>query len=126
MAQKFTSIEDYIGTFPANVQTILTAVRRTIRSAVPAAAETISYHLPTFTLNGHLLVHIAAWKHYLSLYPVPAVDEALEQEIAPYRAAKSTLRFPYDRPIPYELIGRLVALRATDAPREQGMDKRGQ
>lgn len=122
MAQKFASIDDYIGTFPANVQAILREVRQTIRSAVPAVDETISYHLPTFRLNGHVLVHIAAWKLYLSLYPVPAVDEALEQEIAPFRAAKSTLRFPYDRPIPYGLIGRLVAIRATDAPREQGMD----
>lgn len=123
MAQKFASVGDYIGTFPADVQAILREVRHTIRSAVPAADETISYHLPTFTLNGNVLVYIAAWKRYLSLYPVPAVDDALEQAIAPYRAAKSTLRFPFDQPVPYELIGRLVALKATGGPREQEKDK---
>lgn len=119
MAQRFASVDDYIGACPANVQAILTAARQTIRRAVPAAEETISYHLPTFTLDGKVLVYLAAWKRYLSLYPVPAVDEALEQEIAPYRAARSTLRFPYDRPIPYALIGRLVARKAADAAREQ-------
>ena len=114
MAQPFASIDDYLRAFPADVQAILTEVRQTIRRAAPAAEETISYRMPTFTLDGKVLVHLAAWKRHLSLYPVPAVDEALEREISPYRAARSTLRFPYDQPIPYELIGRLVVLRATD------------
>lgn len=114
MAQPFASIDDYISALPTDVQVILTEVRLTIRRAVPAAEETISYNMPTFTLDGKVLVHLAAWKRFLSLYPVPAVDEALEREIAPYRAARSTLRFPYDRPIPYALIGRLVARKAMD------------
>lgn len=114
MAQPFASIDDYISALPTDVQVILTEVRLTIRRAVPAAEETISYNMPTFTLDGKVLVHLAAWKRFLSLYPVPAVDEALEREIAPYRAARSTLRFPYDRPIPYALIGRLVVRKAMD------------
>lgn len=58
-------------------------------------------------------MYVAAWKHYISIYPVPAaheMDADLERELAPYRAAKATLRFQLAKPIPYELISRLVAL----------------
>ena len=107
----FATIDDYISSFPVDVQAILEKVRRTIRNAAPAAGETISYRIPTITLDGRHLVYFAGWKHHVSLYPVPAVDEAFEQELAPYRAARATVRFPLREPIPYELIERLVALR---------------
>jgi uncharacterized protein YdhG (YjbR/CyaY superfamily) len=110
MITAFATIDDYISTFPEDVQVILQQVRRTIRDAAPEAKETISYKIPTFRLAGKDLVYFAAWKRYVSLYPLPATDEALEQELAPYRAAKSTARFPYNQAIPYDLIGRLVAL----------------
>jgi len=110
VATSFATIDDYIGSFPEDVRVILQQVRRTIRGAAPDAEETISYKIPTFTLNGKDLVYFAAWKRYVSLYPLPPTNEALEQELAPYRAAKSTARFPYSQPIPYDLIGRLVAL----------------
>jgi uncharacterized protein YdhG (YjbR/CyaY superfamily) len=111
VTRQFASIDDYISAFPEDVQIILKEVRRTIRKAAPAADETISYQIPTFTLNGRHLVYFAGWKRYISLYPLPAVDEALERELTPYRAAKSTVRFPLGKPIPYDLIERLVALR---------------
>jgi uncharacterized protein YdhG (YjbR/CyaY superfamily) len=109
MSKHFATIDDYIGSFPEDVQPILEKVRRTIRSAVPAPGETISYEIPTITLNGRNLVHFAAWKHHVGLYPIPQADEAFEQELAPYRTAKSTVRFPLREPIPYALIERLVA-----------------
>ena len=110
MTRPFTTIDDYVGTFPEDVQAILEEVRRAIRKAAPAADETISYQIPTFTLNGRRLVSFAAWKRHISLYPLPAGDEAFDRELAPYRAAKSTARFPLGKPIPYNLIERLVAL----------------
>jgi uncharacterized protein YdhG (YjbR/CyaY superfamily) len=110
VADQFASIDDYVSTFPEDVQTVLEEVRRTIRQAAPAADETISYRIPTMTLDGKHLVYFAAWKHHISLYPVPAADDAFEQEIAPYRAGKGTVRFPLRKPIPYGLIERLVAL----------------
>jgi uncharacterized protein YdhG (YjbR/CyaY superfamily) len=67
--------------------------------------------MPTITLNGRDLVYFAAWKRHISLYPIPAVDEAFDRELEPYKAAKGTLRFPLARPIPYGLIQRLVELR---------------
>jgi uncharacterized protein YdhG (YjbR/CyaY superfamily) len=66
--------------------------------------------MPTFTVGGSALVHVAAWKQHIALYPVPTGDEAFERDIAPYRAAKSTARFPLRSPIPYDLIARLVVL----------------
>jgi uncharacterized protein YdhG (YjbR/CyaY superfamily) len=110
MPNQFTTIDDYISSFPEDIQGILTEVRRRIRKAAPTTEETISYQMPTITLDGKHLVYFAAWKHHISVYPIPPVDEPLEQEVAPYRAARSTVKFPLGKPIPYSLIERLAKL----------------
>jgi uncharacterized protein YdhG (YjbR/CyaY superfamily) len=110
VADKFPTVDDYISSFPEDVQTVLEEVRRTIHNAAPGAGETISYQIPTITLDGKYLVYFAGWKHHISLYPLPDVGEALEQELAPYRAGKGTVRFPLRKPIPHDLIKKLVAL----------------
>jgi uncharacterized protein YdhG (YjbR/CyaY superfamily) len=110
MANHFETIDDYIASYPPDVQGILEGVRRAIRKAAPGTEETISYQMPTFTLNGKYLVYFGAWKHHIGLYPIPAVDEGLEKELSQYRADKGTLRFPLREPVPHELIERLVAL----------------
>ena len=109
--QKFGTVGEYIGSFPAGVQPILEQVRRAILDAVPGAGETISYHMPTITLGGRLLLHFAGWKRHISLYPAPAGDDALERRLAPYRSARSTLRFPLSQPVPYDLIAQVARLR---------------
>ena len=109
---KFATIDEYIGACPAHVQAVLEEVRRRIRQVVPEAGEMISYQMPTMTLNGKHLVYFGAWTHHISVYPVPVADEAFRQELAPYLAGKGTLRFPLDKPVPYELIERVVALLA--------------
>ncbi|MEX0667312.1 MAG: DUF1801 domain-containing protein [Acidimicrobiia bacterium] len=110
MANKFETIDDYIGSFPTDVQPILEEVRRAIRKAAPGAVETISYQMPTFKLDGHSLVYFGGWKHHIGLYPIPAFDEEIEKELSQYRAAKDTLRFPLREPVPYELVARVVGL----------------
>jgi uncharacterized protein YdhG (YjbR/CyaY superfamily) len=111
MAQaQFTTIDQYIASFPEDVQIILQEVRRRIRYIVPAVGETISYQMPAITLDDRPLVHFAAWKQHISLYPVPAADEVFVRELAPYLAGKGTVRFPLDKPIPYDIIERLVTL----------------
>jgi uncharacterized protein YdhG (YjbR/CyaY superfamily) len=110
VTRQFATVDEYISSFPEEVQIILEKVRRTIRNGLPEAGETISYQIPAMTLDGKRLVYFAAWKHHISLYPIPAGDEAFEQELAPFRAAKGTVRFLFRKPIPYELIERLVAL----------------
>lgn len=108
--QKYASVDDYIGSFPGDVQAILEKVRRTIRNAVPAAGEAISYQIPTITLDGTPLLYFAGWKHHISVYPAPTGDEAFERRLEPYRSAKSTVKFPLSKPIPYDLIARVAAL----------------
>jgi len=118
--QKFGSVGEYIGSFPAEVQPILEQVRRAILGAVPGAGETISYQIPTITLGGRPLLYFAGWKHHVSLYPAPAGDEALERRLGPYRSAKSTLKFPLSRPVPYDLITQVAKLSL--AQRQGGAD----
>jgi uncharacterized protein YdhG (YjbR/CyaY superfamily) len=108
--QKFGSVEDYIGSFPADVRAILEHVRRAILDAVPGAGETISYQIPTITLGGGPLLYFAGWKHHISVYPAPAGDEVLERRLGPYRSGKSTLKFPLSRPVPYDLIAQVAKL----------------
>jgi uncharacterized protein YdhG (YjbR/CyaY superfamily) len=108
VAPTAATIDEYIASFPDEVAGRLEQTRSTIRHMVPAAEESISYGIPTFSLDGRYLVYFAGWKRHISVYPVPAADPALEQEIAPYRAAKGTLRFPLDQPMPYDLVGRVV------------------
>jgi uncharacterized protein YdhG (YjbR/CyaY superfamily) len=110
VTRQFATIDEYISAFPTDVQLRLEQVRQTARNAAPTVGETISYAMPTFTLNGRDLLRFAAWKRYISLYPLPALDDAFAQELAPYRAAKSTAHFSLAEPIPREIIARLVKL----------------
>ena len=112
VATTFATVDEYIGSFPEDVRTLLEEIRRRIRAAVHEAAETISYQIPTFTLDGSAFVYVAGWKHHIAVYPIPVGDEAFELELAPYRAAKGTLKFPLRRPIPYDLIERVAVVLA--------------
>src|SRR5207237_1098591 len=119
----FTTIDEYISTFPANIQAILEKIRQAIQKAVPEARETMSYGIPTFDLNGQHLVFFAGWKHYISLYPLPAGDEAFQQKISHYKKEKSTLRFPLDKPIPYDLVGEIVILLKKEKPGKENDER---
>ncbi len=101
-------IDEYIAGFPADVQKILETVRTTIRKAVPTAGEKISYQIPTFTLNGTYLVYFAGFQNHVSVYPAPVESEELKEELAPYKAGKGTVRFPLDKPVPLDVITKIV------------------
>jgi uncharacterized protein YdhG (YjbR/CyaY superfamily) len=105
---EFTSVDEYIASFPADVQAVLGQVRRAILGAVPGAGEAITYRIAAVTLNGAPLLYFAGWKRHVSLYPVPAGDAEFERALEPYRAAKSTLRFPLSQPVPLDLIARVA------------------
>ena len=110
----FTSIDQYIGTFPEEVQKILEEIRTTIKAIAPDAKEKISYQIPCFELNGSNLIHFAGWNRHISMYPVSAGDEAFEKKIAKYVSGRGTLKFPLDEPMPLELIEEVVRLRLAD------------
>jgi uncharacterized protein YdhG (YjbR/CyaY superfamily) len=113
MKQEYKSIDEYIRQFPSNVQEILEKLREIIKKTAPEAEETISYQMPTFKLHGNL-VHFAAYKNHIGLYPVPSGIEAFKRELAPYIAGKGTIRFSLDSPIPYDLIEKVVAFRVKE------------
>jgi len=106
--EQIQTVDEYIATCSAPVQTILKELRKVIGRAAPGSEETISYRMPTNTLGGRPLVYFAAWRTHIGVYPIPPLDEPLEQQVSRYRSAKDTLRFPLGEPVPYELIGRLV------------------
>ena len=110
---RFHSIDEYIATFPEDVQAALQALRATIRAAAPDAEERISYQMPAFVLNG-VLVYFAAFKHHIGFYPAPRGIEAFQQELAAYEGAKGTVRFPIGEPLPMDLITRIVKYRVAE------------
>ena len=88
-------------------------MRTTIKAAAPDAEERISYQMPTFVLNG-TLIHFAAWKHHIGIYPVSSGIEALEQELSKYKCSKGAVQFPFDQPLPLALISKIVTLRVAE------------
>jgi uncharacterized protein YdhG (YjbR/CyaY superfamily) len=108
-----TTIDEYIQASPKDVQAILTQIRTTIRKAAPDARETIKYRLATFTLNGNL-VHFGAFKNHIGFYPTPSGTSTFKKELAPYVFAKGSIRFPLDKPIPYDLIAKIVEFRVKE------------
>ena len=108
------TIDEYIAGFPEDVQAILQRVRQTIKAAAPNAQETINYQMPTFTLNGNL-VHFAAFKNHIGFYPTPTGIEQFKDELSVYKGAKGSVQFPLDKPMPYDLIRRIVVFRVEEA-----------
>ena len=109
----FVSIDEYISTFPKEIQKILEELRATIKVAAPEAAEKISYQIPTFALKGNL-VHFAAFKNHIGFYPTPSGIQAFKKELSMYESAKGSVQFPIDKPLPLELIRRIVKFRVTE------------
>ncbi len=120
---RFATVEEYLDALPDGAREAMEGIRRSIRTAVPGVAETISYSMPTFLLDGRPLVHVAAWKKHIGLYPLPPLEGALAEEVAPYRAATDTMRLPLTAEIPFGLVTRVVDVMverraAEDAARE--------
>jgi uncharacterized protein YdhG (YjbR/CyaY superfamily) len=110
LTNKAKDIDEYIATFPKDTQEILETVRATIRKAAPEAGEAISYAMPTFKLEGNL-VHFAAFKNHIGFYPAPAGIEAFKKELSVYKGAKGSVQFPIDKPMPLDLISKMVKYR---------------
>jgi len=106
---KFETVDAYIASFPPDTRRTLEAIRAAIRAAAPGTEEKISYDIPTYLLDGERVVYFAGWKHHISVYPIPAADAELDAALAPYKAARGTLRFPLGKPVPIDLIGTVAA-----------------
>ena len=111
--KKFETINEYIRTFPENVQATLEKLRKIISQAAPEAEETISYNIPTFKLKGNL-VHFAGYKNHIGFYPTPSGIEHFKDELSTYEFAKGSVKFPLNKPIPYDLIRKIVEFRVKE------------
>jgi len=109
----FKTVDEYIASFPKNAQSILEELRQAIRESAPEAEEAISYQMPAFKLNG-ILVWFAAFKNHIGFYPKTSAIEAFKEELSDYEASKGTIRFPLDKPIPYDLVKKIVKYRVKE------------
>lgn len=109
----FSSVDEYIGTFPPEIQALLEQIRETIRAAAPDAKEKISYQMPAFEQKGNL-VYYAAWKTHIGFYPVSSAVAEFEDELSKYPRSKGAIQFPFNQPLPLDLIRRVVEYRVAE------------
>ena len=107
------NIDEYIAGFPQDIREILELVRTTIRKAAPEAEEVIKYQIPTFVMNGNLL-HFGGFKNHIGFYPTPSGIEAFKDALSGYEGAKGSVQFPLDRPMPLQLISKIVKFRVKE------------
>ena len=112
--KQLKTIDEYIATFPKEVQDVLEKIRSTIRESAPKAEEAISYGIPAFRLNGRGLVYFGAWKNHIGFYPTPSGIEAFKKELASFKQEKGSVQFPLDKPISYDLVKKIVRYRVTE------------
>jgi uncharacterized protein YdhG (YjbR/CyaY superfamily) len=120
MANRSTagSIDEYIVGFPPETQKVLEELRALIKASAPGAIEKISYAMPTFDLNGHHLVHFAGYAKHIGFYPVPSGIEAFKEELKPYKSGKGSAQFPLGKPMPMDLIRRIIEFRVEENTRK--------
>ena len=111
--KQFKTIDEYIATFPKNIQIILEEMRQAIRAAAPDAEEAISYQMPAFKQNG-VLVWFAAFKNHIGFFPTALGVEAFKEELSGYEISKGTIRFPLNKPIPFDLVNKIVKFRVKE------------
>lgn len=110
MNNSFKTIDEYIQNFPDDIQERLQKIRATIKDAAPEAEEAISYAMPTFKLNGNL-VHFAAFTNHIGFYPAPSGMEEFHEELSLYKSGKGSVQFPLDKPLPLDLVSKIVKYR---------------
>lgn len=106
----FASVDDYIASFPPQVQEVLREGRARIHARLPDPADRISYNIACMTSAGRDVVFLAGWKKHISMYPVPDGGPDYEASVAPYRSGASTVKFMLDKPIPWALVEQITDL----------------
>ena len=112
-SKKFKTVEEYFDTCPKETVEVLESLRNTIRKAAPQADELISYNMPAFRQKG-MLMYYAAWKTHIGLYPASVNLQVFDKELEGYERTKGTIKFPFDRPLPLDLITKIVKYRVEE------------
>jgi len=108
------TVEEYIHSFPPEIEEILTQIRIVIREKAPDAVESISYGMPAYKTHGKPLVYFAGFKNHIGFYATPTGHTEFASELSAYKQGKGSVQFPLNKPIPYELIGRIVEFRVKE------------
>ena len=111
--KQYSSIDEYIRSFPEPIQKKLSELREIIREQAPEAQEKISYQIPTFFQNGNL-VHFAAYAKHIGFYPTPSGISTFRSELSKYKSAKGSVQFPLEEPLPKSLIKKIVKFRVAE------------
>ncbi len=119
MNQPYKTIDEYISTFPPDIQQVLQKMRQAIKEAAPEAKEVISYGMPAFKLN-RVLVYFAAHQNHIGFYPTASGIEAFKKELSAYKWSKGAVQFPLDKPVPLDLVARIVKFRVEESLKKQG------
>ena len=114
MKIEFKSVDEYITTFPEDIQKLLDKIRKTIIEKAPEAVESIAYGMPAYKTNGKPLVYFAGFKSHIGFYATPTGHSEFANELSKYKQGKGSVQFPLDKPIPFELIGRIVEFRVNE------------
>lgn len=108
------TINEYISSFPSNVQAILRKFKEIVQEEAPEATETIKYQMPTFVLKEENLIHFAAYRNHIGLYPTPSAIMAFKKELRNYVTTKGAIQFVIAKSMPYDLIKRITEFRVKE------------
>ena len=118
-ANKPANIDAYLASFPSDVRNILEQIRVTIKKAAPDAAEVISYSMPAFKYKGRVIIYFAGYKNHIGLYATPSGHAAFAKELSIYKQGKGSVQFPLDKPVPLDLISRIVKFKVKQRDEQQ-------
>jgi uncharacterized protein YdhG (YjbR/CyaY superfamily) len=114
MKVEFKSVDEYITSFPKDIQSLLNTIRATITETAPKAVESISYGMPSYKLNGKPLVYFAAFKNHIGFYATPSGHTQFTKELSAYKQGKGSVQFPIHQPLPFDLIKRMVEFKVLE------------
>lgn len=117
-AKKFTSVDEYIDTFPEHIKERLEEIRQLIKSLIPNAAEVISYNMPAYKQHG-VLVYFAGYKAHIGFYPTSSGIRLVQDELGDLKSSKGAIQFPIDQPVPADLVKKIVLFRAEEDAEKQ-------
>jgi uncharacterized protein YdhG (YjbR/CyaY superfamily) len=108
------NVDDYIKSFPEDVQVRLKQIRAAIRKNAPEAEESIAYKMPAYKTNGKPLVYFAGFEKHIGFYATPTGHSQFAKELSHYKQGKGSVQFPLDQPLPLDLITRIVRFRVEE------------
>lgn len=110
-----TTIDEYLAGLPGEVLERMAELRALVHRVLPGVEERISYAMPTFAVDGRSVVHVAAWKKHIALYPLPDLPEPFAAEAERYRGAKDAMQLPHREPLPVALLEQVLRALAARA-----------